>query len=46
MKPTFQKLKSNYYSSNELKENYVNGEVYTRSLELTIITNKIPGTVY
>jgi len=26
MKPTFQKLKSNYYSSNELKENYVSGK--------------------
>lgn len=25
MKPTFQKLKSNYYSSNELQPSYVNG---------------------
>ena len=30
MKPTFQKLKSNYYSSNELKENYASGkDVYS-----------------
>ena len=26
MKPTFSKLKSNYYSSNELNENYASGE--------------------
>lgn len=28
MKPTFETLKSNYYSSNELLSNYLNGSTY------------------